>query len=58
MVRDTGSERAAFEILANLAPPLARFGPVQEIKSLIIPMLTGLNPITGVTLVVDEGYAL
>lgn len=58
MVRDTGSERAAFEILSNLAPPLARLGPVQDLKSLIIPMLTGLTPITGVTLVVDEGYAL
>ncbi len=58
MVRDTGSERAAFEILANLTPSLARCGPIEDINSLVIPMLTGLTPVTGVTLVVDGGYTL
>lgn len=54
-LRDTGSERAAFEIIANLSPPLARFGPVADINALIMPMLTGQTPVSGVTLVVDGG---
>jgi NAD(P)-dependent dehydrogenase (short-subunit alcohol dehydrogenase family) len=58
IVRETGSERAAFEILANLTPSLANVGAVSDINSLVLPLLTGQTPVSGVTLVVDGGYTL
>jgi 2-keto-3-deoxy-L-fuconate dehydrogenase len=58
LVRETGGERAAFEKIATLATPLARYEKTSEIARLIMMLLSDENPITGATLVVDGGYTL
>ena len=58
LVRETGSERAAFDKLAGLATPLARYAGADDIARLIVMLLTENSPITGATLVVDGGYTL
>jgi 2-keto-3-deoxy-L-fuconate dehydrogenase len=58
LVRETGSERAAFDRIAGLATPLARYAGADDIARLIDMLLTDDAPITGATLVVDGGYTL
>ena len=58
LVRETGSERAAFEQIAALATPLARYANADDIARLIVMLLSDESPITGATLVVDGGYTL
>lgn len=58
IARDTGSERAAFEIIANLTPPLARYPSSGDLNRLLLTLLTDAAPVTGTTLVVDGGYTL
>jgi len=58
LVRETGSERAAFDKIAGLATPLARYAKSDDIARLIIMLLSDESPITGATLVVDGGYTL
>jgi NAD(P)-dependent dehydrogenase (short-subunit alcohol dehydrogenase family) len=58
IARDTGSERAAFEIIANLTPPLARYPSSGDLNRLVLSLLTDVAPVTGTTLVVDGGYTL
>ena len=58
LVRETGSERAAFDRIARLATPLARYAGADDIARLIDMLLTDGSPITGATLVVDGGYTL
>ncbi len=58
LVRETGSERAAFDRIAKLATPLARYAAADDIARLIDLLLTDPSPITGATLVVDGGYTL
>ena len=58
LVRQTGSERAAFDHIAKLATPLARYAAAEDVARLIDMLLTDPSPITGATLVVDGGYTL
>lgn len=58
LVRETGSERAAFDKIAGMATPLARYAGAEDIARLIIMLLSENAPITGATLVVDGGYTL
>jgi NAD(P)-dependent dehydrogenase (short-subunit alcohol dehydrogenase family) len=58
LVRETGSERGAFDRIASLATPLARYASAEDIARLIDMLLTDPSPITGATLVVDGGYTL
>jgi NAD(P)-dependent dehydrogenase (short-subunit alcohol dehydrogenase family) len=58
LVREAGSERAAFDRIAKLATPLARYAKADDIARLIIMLLSDESPITGATLVVDGGYTL
>lgn len=58
LVRETGSERAAFDRIAGLATPLARYSAPEDIARMIDMLLTDPSPITGATLVVDGGYTL
>jgi NAD(P)-dependent dehydrogenase (short-subunit alcohol dehydrogenase family) len=58
LVRETGSEPAAFDKIASMAMPLARYAKSEDIARLIIMLLSDESPITGATLVVDGGYTL
>jgi NAD(P)-dependent dehydrogenase (short-subunit alcohol dehydrogenase family) len=58
MVRELGSERAAFDKLASLATPMARYAEADDVARLIDMLLTDAAPITGATLVVDGGYTI
>jgi NAD(P)-dependent dehydrogenase (short-subunit alcohol dehydrogenase family) len=58
LVRESGSEKAAFDRLASMATPLARYAAADDIARLIIMLLSDEAPITGATLVVDGGYTL
>jgi NAD(P)-dependent dehydrogenase (short-subunit alcohol dehydrogenase family) len=58
LVRQEGSERAAFDAIAKLATPLARYAGADDIARLIVMLLSDESPITGATLVVDGGYTL
>lgn len=58
IVRELGSERAAFDHIAKLATPLARYASADDIARLIVMLLSDESPITGATLVVDGGYTI
>lgn len=58
MVREEGSERAAFDRMAQMATPLARFAQADDIARLTEMLLVDAAPITGATLVADGGYTL
>jgi 2-keto-3-deoxy-L-fuconate dehydrogenase len=53
-----GDARAAFDKIAALAPPLARYAATDDIKRLIVMLLSDDNPMTGGTLVAEGGYTL
>lgn len=58
LVRETGSERAAFDAIAKLATPLARYAAADDVSRLIVMLLSDSASITGATLVVDGGYTI
>jgi len=58
LVREKGSERAAFDAIAKLATPLARYASADDVARLIVMLLSDASPITGATLVVDGGYTI
>lgn len=58
LVREKGSERAAFDSIAAMATPLARYAAADDIARLIVMLLSDDSPITGATLVVDGGYTI
>ena len=58
LVKQKGSERGAFDEIAKLATPLARYAAADDIARLIIMLLSDQSPITGATLVVDGGYTI
>jgi 2-keto-3-deoxy-L-fuconate dehydrogenase len=58
LVRETGSERAAFDKMASFATPLARYAKPEDIARLAVLLLTEAAPITGATLVADGGYTI
>lgn len=58
LVREKGGEREAFDHIARLATPLARYASADDIARLIIMLLSDESPVTGATLVVDGGYTL
>jgi 2-keto-3-deoxy-L-fuconate dehydrogenase len=58
LAQDAGGERAAFEKIMALAPPLARYAATDDIIRLIVMLLSDDNPMTGATLVAEGGYTL
>jgi 2-keto-3-deoxy-L-fuconate dehydrogenase len=59
LVRDTGSEEAAFAALAKAGTPLGRFASAEEIAGQIAFLLSdAAATITGATLTSDGGYLL
>lgn len=58
LVKEKGSERDAFNALARMATPLARYAAADDIARLIVMLLSDDSPITGATLVVDGGYTI
>jgi NAD(P)-dependent dehydrogenase (short-subunit alcohol dehydrogenase family) len=58
LVRESGSESAAFDKIAHLQRPLARYAQGNDAARLIVMLLAEEAPITGATLVVDGGGAL
>ncbi|MBI1251584.1 MAG: SDR family oxidoreductase [Alphaproteobacteria bacterium] len=58
LLRETGSERAAFDRLAAGATPLGRYASADEVARLMEHLLCDSAPVTGATLVVDGGYTL
>jgi len=58
LVRETGSERAAFDRIAAGASPLGRFASADDIARLIEFLLIDGAPITGAVLTADGGYSL
>ena len=57
LVREHGSERAAFDAMAQAATPIGRYAMPAEIADLIA-MLLDAPTMTGSALVVDGGYTL
>lgn len=58
LVRETGSERRAFERLSHLPLPMARYTVSGDITPLFAALLADESPMTGAVLVVDGGYTL
>lgn len=58
LVRETGSERAAFDRIAAEATPLGHYASADDIARLIEMLLLEPAPITGAVLVADGGYTL
>ena len=58
LVRETGGAREAFDKIAKMAHPMARYANSDDIGRLIVMLLSDESPLTGATLVVDGGYTL
>jgi NAD(P)-dependent dehydrogenase (short-subunit alcohol dehydrogenase family) len=58
LVRETGNENAAFDKIAYMQRPLARYSQGSDVSRLIVSLLAEEAPITGATLVVDGGGTL
>ena len=58
LVREAGSERAAFDQIAALATPLARYATADDIARMVEALLIDPAPITGATVRIDGGYSL
>ena len=56
--RTCGGELAAFEHIAQVSPPAARYGANGNVARLIAKLVADDTTVSGVTLVVDGGYAL
>lgn len=58
LVRETGTDDAAFDKIASLSPRLARYAQGDGVVRLIAMLLSDESRITGATLLVDEGQTL
>ena len=59
LVEEAGDERAAFERMAAMATPLARYATADEVAGQIVFLLSdAAASMTGAALVVDGGYTL
>jgi NAD(P)-dependent dehydrogenase (short-subunit alcohol dehydrogenase family) len=58
LVRETGGAREAFDKIAKMPAPMARYANSDDIGRLIVMLLSDESPMTGATLVVDGGYTL
>ena len=58
LVRETGSENAAFDKIALYAAPARALSQGSDVSRLIVMLLADEAPITGATLVVDGGGTL
>ena len=58
LVREQGSERAAFDALARLATPLGRYSTAEEMATLVLFLLRDTPTVTGAALMADGGYTL
>lgn len=58
LVRETGSERAAFDRIAQEATPLGRYATADDIARLVELLMIETAPITGATIMADGGYTL
>lgn len=58
IVKESGSELAAFDKISNLPRAMARYSQATDVKRLIALLLTEDAPVSGATLVVDGGYTL
>ncbi|MEZ5970197.1 MAG: SDR family oxidoreductase [Hyphomonadaceae bacterium] len=58
LVREAGNEGAAFDKIARMQPPIARYAQGSDVTRLIVMLLAEEAPITGATLVVDGGGTL
>jgi len=59
LVKQYGSEKAAFEALAAMATPLGRYAKADEVAAQIMHLLSEESAtITGAALVMDGGYSL
>lgn len=58
LVRETGSERRAFERISHLPLPMARYTISGDAAPLFASLLADESPMTGAVLVVDGGYTL
>ncbi|MEZ5959383.1 MAG: SDR family oxidoreductase [Hyphomonadaceae bacterium] len=58
LVRETGSENAAFDKLAQMPRALARYSQGADVNRLILMLLAEEMSVSGATLVVDGGGAL
>ncbi|MGE3249633.1 MAG: SDR family NAD(P)-dependent oxidoreductase [Hyphomonadaceae bacterium] len=58
IVRETGSEAAAFQRMAEMATPLGHYASADDIARTIENLLVDPAPVTGATIVIDGGYTL
>lgn len=58
LLREKGSEQAAFDAIGKLATPLARFAHADDIARLMVMLLSDDALVSGATLVVDRSYTL
>lgn len=58
LVRETGSEKAAFLRIAQEATPLGRYSTPDEIARIVEMLLADSPSITGAVIVIDGGYTL
>lgn len=59
LVRDTGSEAAAYKAMAEMATPLGRYASAREIAGQILFLLSeDAATVTGITFASDGGYSL
>ncbi|HYD88246.1 MAG TPA: SDR family oxidoreductase [Vitreimonas sp.] len=58
LVRECGEHRAALERIAQLPQPVARYASADDIRRLIMMLLSDDTHATGAALVVDGGYTL
>lgn len=58
LVRETGGAREAFDKIAKMPTPMARYANSDDIGRLIVMLLSDESALTGATLVVDGGYTL
>jgi NAD(P)-dependent dehydrogenase (short-subunit alcohol dehydrogenase family) len=59
LVKQHGSEAAAFEAMAGMATPLGRYARAEEVASQIVHLLSDASAmITGAAVVMDGGYSL
>ncbi|MET0181760.1 MAG: SDR family oxidoreductase [Caulobacterales bacterium] len=58
LVRETGSESAAFLRIAQEATPLGRYASADEVARIVEMLLADAPSVTGAVMVIDGGYTL